>query len=42
MRILVKATAYLVLLGGAGLVAFAIFSDLPAPTRIVSLPVEAR
>jgi hypothetical protein len=42
MRVLFKATAFLVLIGGAGLLGFAIFSDLPAPTRVVSLPVEAR
>lgn len=42
MRILVKAVIYLAVLGLVALMAFAIFSDLPAPSREVSIPIEAR
>jgi hypothetical protein len=42
MRTFVRIVAYLVVLGSVGLVGFAIFSDLPAPQRQVSLPVEAK
>lgn len=42
MRMVFRALAYLVILGGIALLGFAIFSDLPAPRREISLPVEAR
>lgn len=42
MRLVLKATAFLVVLGAIGLVALAIFSDLPAPVGEITLPVEAR
>jgi hypothetical protein len=42
MRFAVKAVLSLALLGALGLVGFAIFADLPAPSREISLPVEAR
>lgn len=41
MRIGFKLIFYCVIIALAGLVGYAIFSDLPAPTREVSLPVEA-
>jgi len=40
MRIVFRAILYLVVIGAVGLVCFAIFSDLPAPTREIVLPVE--
>ncbi len=42
MRILVTAVLCLLVLGVAGIVGYAVFSDLPAPKRPVELPVEAR
>lgn len=42
MRFVIKAAACLAATGGLGLLAFAIFSDLPAPTREFSHSVEAR
>ena len=42
MRILVRTVLFLVVVAGAGLVGYAIFSDLPAPTREVVLPVEPK
>lgn len=42
MRHLVRAVLYLVIVAGLGLLAYAIFSDLPAPQREVELPVEAK
>lgn len=41
MRLLVKAVLYLVVFGVLALLGFAIFSDLPAPSREISLPIEA-
>jgi hypothetical protein len=41
MRTLLRIVLYLVLVAGVGLLAIAIFSDLPAPQREVELPVEA-
>ena len=41
MRILFRIVLYLALVAVVSLVAFAIFSDLPAPQRQVELPVEA-
>ncbi len=41
MRFALKTLGVLVVLGGIGLLGVAIFADLPAPTREVSLPVEA-
>jgi hypothetical protein len=41
MRIL-RIILYLFLVAVVGLVGLAIFSDLPAPTRQVELPVEAK
>ncbi len=40
MRIVLRAILYLVVIAAAGLVGFAVFSDLPAPTREIVLPVE--
>ena len=40
MRIVLRAILYLVVIAGLALVGFAIFSDLPAPTREIVLPVE--
>lgn len=42
MGLAIKAAAFLVVIGGAGLLGVAIFSDLPPPTREISLPIEAR
>lgn len=42
MRILMRAVLFLVVVAGVGLVGYAIFSDLPAPTREVALPVEPK
>ncbi len=42
MRLLVRAVAYLALAAVLALLGFAIFSDLPAPRREISLPIEAR
>ena len=42
MRKLVKIVAYLLGVGVVGLVGIAVFSDLPAPQRQVSLPIEAK
>lgn len=42
MRIALKAMSVVVVLGGLGVLGFAIFSDLPAPTREVSLPLEVQ
>ncbi len=42
MRFMIKAVLGLALLAVAGLLGFAIFSDLPAPSREVSVPVEAK
>jgi hypothetical protein len=42
MRFALKAVLWLVVLGAIGLVGFAMFSELPAPSREISLPVEAR
>ncbi len=42
MRFVLKAVVFLVLAGGIALVGYAIFSDLPAPTQEVTLPVQPR
>jgi hypothetical protein len=42
MRLVAKAVVSLVVLAGVGLVGAALFVDLPAPSREISLPVEAR
>lgn len=42
MRLAIKAVLFLCVLAGAGLLGLALFSDLPAPSREISLPVEAR
>lgn len=42
MRTVFKAFFGLVVLGVAGLAAVTAFSDLPAPTREISAPVEVR
>lgn len=39
MRLLLKGAISLVVLGAAVLVGFAIFSELPAPTREVAVPI---
>ena len=42
MRLVFRIVLYLVLVAVVGLLALAIFSDLPAPQREVALPVEAK
>ncbi len=42
MRLAMKAMLFLCVLAGAGLLGLAVFSDLPPPSREVSLPVEPR
>ena len=42
MRFVLKAVLFLVVVAGVALVGLAIFSDLPAPTREISVPVEAK
>jgi hypothetical protein len=41
MRILIRAVVFLVIVAAVGVVGLAIFSDLPAPTAEVSLPIDA-
>lgn len=42
MRIVVKAVIGLLVIGVAGVLGYAIFSDLPAPSRPVELPVSPK
>ena len=42
MRLVFRIILYLVLVAVVGLLALAIFSDLPAPQREVILPVEPK
>ena len=42
MRLVFRIVLYLVLVGVVGLLALAIFSDLPAPQQEVTLPVEPK
>jgi hypothetical protein len=42
MRTFLRIILYLVLVAIVGLVGLAVFSDLPAPTHEVELPVEAK
>ena len=42
MRLVLRIVLYLVLVAVVGLLALAIFSDLPAPQREVQQPVEPR
>lgn len=42
MRFVLRAIVFLALVGAVGLAAFAFLSDLPAPTREISQPVEVR
>jgi hypothetical protein len=42
MRILLKSVLLLVAAGAVALVGFAIFSELPAPVREVSLPIAVQ
>ena len=42
MRFTLKAMSILVVLAGLGVLGYAVFSDLPAPTREVSLPVAVQ
>ena len=42
MRLIFRIVLYLVLVAVVGLLALAIFSDLPAPQREVTMPVEAK
>lgn len=42
MRLVLKAAMYLLMIGVLGILAYAVFSDLPAPNRPVELPVEAK
>ncbi len=40
MRFLIKAVLVLLVLGGIGLVGYAMFWDLPAPEREIVVPVQ--
>ena len=42
MRLVLRIVLYLVIVAVAGLLALAIFSDLPAPLREIEMPVEAK
>lgn len=42
MRLVFRIVLYLILVAVVGLLALAIFSDLPAPQREVTVPVEAK
>lgn len=42
MRIFAMAVLCLLVLGVAGIIGYAIFSDLPAPIRPVELPVKSQ
>jgi Tfp pilus assembly protein FimT len=42
MRTLLRIILYLALVAIVGLIGLAVFSDLPAPTREVELPIEAQ
>jgi hypothetical protein len=42
MRFALKAVSFLVVAAVVGVLGFAIFSDLPAPVREVSRPVEVQ
>lgn len=42
MRLVYKVVLSLVILAVVALLGFAIFSDLPAPSREISVPIEAR
>jgi hypothetical protein len=42
MRTIFRIFLYLLLVAIVGLLAIAIFSDLPAPQREVELPIEAK
>ncbi len=39
MRIVLRTVLYLVVIAALGLVGYAVFSDLPPPTREIVLPV---
>lgn len=42
MRMIVKVVLALLLIGAVVFFGLAMFSDLPAPSREITLPVEAR
>lgn len=42
MRLVFRIVLYLILVAVVGLLALAIFSDLPAPQHEVTVPVEAK
>jgi hypothetical protein len=42
MRLVFRIVLYLVLVAVVGLLALAVFSDLPAPQREVTVPVEPK
>jgi len=42
MRLIFRIVLYLALVAVVGLLALAIFSDLPAPQREVTMPVEPK
>jgi len=42
MRLAIKVVLLLAILGTGGLVGFALVSDLPAPSREISIPVETQ
>lgn len=42
MRLVVKVVLGLALLGAVAFFGLAVFSDMPAPSREITLPVEAK
>jgi hypothetical protein len=40
MRLVLRTILYLAVIAVVGLVGYAVFSDLPAPSREIVLPVE--
>ena len=42
MRLIFRIVLYLILVAVVGLLALAVFSDLPAPQREVEIPVEPK
>lgn len=42
MRLVFRIVLYLAIAGAIGLLAMAVFSDLPAPQSEVTVPVEAK
>lgn len=42
MRIVLRTVLFLLILAALGLVAYAVFSDLPAPRQEVTQPIDAK